>query len=68
MDLDQILDFSRKQIKIKITSKNISTDPIPIFFDFLKTSRAESFISEVLVDIWQEYGTLRRSYLTMDLA
>ena len=46
-------------------SKNISTQPIPIIFDFLKTSRAETFISEVLVDIWQECDTLQHPYLTI---
>ena len=44
-------------------SKNISTQPIPIIFDVLKTPRAETFISGVLVDIWQEYSTLRQPYL-----
>ena len=49
-------------------SKKKSTCPIPIFFYFLKTSRAGTFISEVLVDIWQECGTLRHPFVTMDLA
>ena len=44
----EILDFPQKS-HIWNRSKNISTEPIQIIFNFLKTSRADSFISEVLV-------------------